>query len=807
MASKPVMETKNSIDDDFMKPFFLLDEQQPPKKKKLILFVIDAMRIDFALPLKHADCKVPFANKLTIMSELAKSDPQRAKMFKFLADPPTVTTQRLGSITGGTLSSFVEAFKNFAGETLLADNFVYQLLENPEYKNFHLLGDDTWVHLYPFILEKAAGIVKSFHSFNLMDLHTVDNGIKDHIWPIIEENTFDILITHFLGLDHCGHKFGPLHEECGRKLGEMNDVLKDVIDKMDSDTTLMVFGDHGMTDEGDHGGNTPREVSSALFVYNKKHPSDTNNLSQLFTKMGAIRNLDSRVESFYAKTFDDSFLSGTFSQIDFSSTIAALTNTPIPFGNLGAIIPEIFAKDCGDEVACLKKYANMYRWNSHQVLRFFKSLPSYDSEFKQFIGNFELAETKLGLLNLENILLPDLEEIILSYYTFLQESLNHCRRIWATYDYLKISVGVGAMILGFAAIFHVVYKDSAPTTVLSLIPFALFFLVQCLGKATNSFIITEDSNVRYLLVSIVLISFLLSGNPCFKPAFISMILIRVFAVFKSCREEQGLHCCQFNHRAVHPNSSNGFIFILLMISGLIGNVQPSLHSLAYVAAFGYQIYGWLHENLTLNEWIIQILLPRVLLASGLVGLITSFVKKSKSAFMMSMLVLLSAVQRPFSGWVLMNAAPAILHLVGKIPSDPYLRAAQFYALGMCLFFWTAHHAVITSIHWEVGFTGFKDLNQVRATFFIALNTFSGPIFAAIASITSSMDYSVFTILSLMYIAELIFDSIATATLLQHLMLWAIFTPRFIMQAMIVAINLVIYLIMRYIYRFNTGLKK
>ena len=36
---------------------------------------------------------------------------------------------------------------------------------------------------------------------------------------------------------------------------------------MDDKTTLVVFGDHGMTTDGNHGGLTDLEMRSALFAY------------------------------------------------------------------------------------------------------------------------------------------------------------------------------------------------------------------------------------------------------------------------------------------------------------------------------------------------------------------------------------------------------------------------------------------------------------------------------------------------------------------------------------------------------------
>jgi len=43
------------------------------------------------------------------------------------------------------------------------------------------------------------------------DLHTVDNGILNNIFNELQENDWDILIAHFLGVDHCGHRYSPNH--------------------------------------------------------------------------------------------------------------------------------------------------------------------------------------------------------------------------------------------------------------------------------------------------------------------------------------------------------------------------------------------------------------------------------------------------------------------------------------------------------------------------------------------------------------------------------------------------------------------
>lgn len=39
------------------------------------------------------------------------------------------------------------------------------------------------------------------------------------------------------------------------------------MERLQNDTLLVVMGDHGMTDTGDHGGESLKETDAALFLY------------------------------------------------------------------------------------------------------------------------------------------------------------------------------------------------------------------------------------------------------------------------------------------------------------------------------------------------------------------------------------------------------------------------------------------------------------------------------------------------------------------------------------------------------------
>jgi predicted AlkP superfamily pyrophosphatase or phosphodiesterase len=52
----------------------------------------------------------------------------------------------------------------------------------PAGRRIVFMGDDTWKDLFPGAFSQAF----FFSSFNVRDLHTVDNGILEHLYPTSE---------------------------------------------------------------------------------------------------------------------------------------------------------------------------------------------------------------------------------------------------------------------------------------------------------------------------------------------------------------------------------------------------------------------------------------------------------------------------------------------------------------------------------------------------------------------------------------------------------------------------------------------
>uniref|UniRef100_A0A1I7TEU6 GPI ethanolamine phosphate transferase 3 n=1 Tax=Caenorhabditis tropicalis TaxID=1561998 RepID=A0A1I7TEU6_9PELO len=150
--------------------------------KRIILILVDALRYDFLIPI----------------------DEQKSKNSN---SPEWFYKGQMKALTTGTLPTFIDAGDNFSPDaTVNEDNFIYQAAQLG--KNVTLLGDDTWLSLFPNQFSKSA----AYDSFDINDLNSVD----DKIAPKLEEeikssDSSSIIIAHFLGVDHCGHKFGPSH--------------------------------------------------------------------------------------------------------------------------------------------------------------------------------------------------------------------------------------------------------------------------------------------------------------------------------------------------------------------------------------------------------------------------------------------------------------------------------------------------------------------------------------------------------------------------------------------------------------------
>ena len=123
-----------------------------PTFSRVVILLVDALRYDFAAcppgASKHHP-HPPYLGRLPHLCHLVTDRPHEAALYRFVADPPTTTLQRLKALVTGSLPTFVDAGSNFGAADLsgAVDNLVEQLARSGRRVVF--MGDDTWTSLFP----------------------------------------------------------------------------------------------------------------------------------------------------------------------------------------------------------------------------------------------------------------------------------------------------------------------------------------------------------------------------------------------------------------------------------------------------------------------------------------------------------------------------------------------------------------------------------------------------------------------------------------------------------------------------------
>ncbi|KAL3924890.1 MAG: hypothetical protein SGILL_000770 [Bacillariaceae sp.] len=194
----------------------------------LVILVVDALRFDFAryrLPrsvgARIADMEQNQQQQQQ-QQQHSKNKHNRttaSQLLQFVADPPTVTMQRLKGLTTGSLPTFADISGNMGGASIEEDSWVEQLRTTPFTKRglqhpsrLGFVGDDTWVDLFP----KQFDVSYPLPSFNTRDLDTVDDGCLEKLPLLLKDlrmegdkpEELEVIVSHFLGVDHVGHTYG-----------------------------------------------------------------------------------------------------------------------------------------------------------------------------------------------------------------------------------------------------------------------------------------------------------------------------------------------------------------------------------------------------------------------------------------------------------------------------------------------------------------------------------------------------------------------------------------------------------------------
>ena len=612
-------------------PPFDLGEQSPrtyedgcwhPKTfDKAVIIVIDALRYDFTVPFSGEAHH--FHNALTVLDETARQSPRNAFLLPFIADPPTSTLQRLKGLTTGTLPTFIDIGSNFAGTAIEEDNLVGQLRNAG--KTLVHLGDDTWHSLFPGYFD--ANLTHAYDSFNVWDLFTVDNGVTEHLIPLLSPSNngkWDVIFGHYLGVDHAGHRYGPDHTATRSKLKEMDDVLRKIIDLVDDKTLLVVMGDHGMDVKGDHGGESDDEVEAALWMYSKKGIFGRGHNGEMQPPATAKER--------------------PVGQIDLVPTLSLLLGMPIPFNNLGATITEAFV---GPGKPDWRNLASVNALAGAQISRY---QHEYSRSRRLAQGVFSLPQDYWtdGLQSWKEAVQhkgrPELYATAFERFSqYQQETLRICRSLWATFNIPSMLEGI-SILAGAVAIMGIFGRSSGPSTaevvpvylshmtilgaigggcillLATLVPgmvakdtsllglaagsiggfgwvslelqkgfsnplprslwgwlAIVFTLSQSIGFASNSYTIWEDEILLCFLSSFACLAFASSIRKEFfierilgiSQASVFLVLSRLASLSRLCREEQMPYCRSTYYSSTDSSTSAPWQLLIPLITAIL----------------------------------------------------------------------------------------------------------------------------------------------------------------------------------------------------------------------------------------------
>lgn len=336
-----------------------------------------------------------------------------SRSFIAEATPPTVTMPRIKALMTGSIPGFVDVILNLNSPALLEDNLLWQAKSAG--KRIVFYGDDTWIKLFPKHFVEYDGTT----SFFVSDFTEVDNNVTRHLDDVFKRSDWDLLILHYLGLDHIGHLSGPNSPLVGPKLLEMDNVFKRIHTSLlskegdsSSPSLLVLCGDHGMSETGSHGGSSREEVHTPLVF-----------VSSAFRK----KDFQKAIE--------------TVPQTDVAPTLAVSLGLPIPRSNLGNVLLPVI------EGRSMREQLRFLHLNGFQLSKLLQeNIPAVekDSGYEQF----KMAEKshgnwiKLYLEGNASEALSNLGKKVLKQYLYALRTLSSSlSKQIAQYDMYSMAAG------------------------------------------------------------------------------------------------------------------------------------------------------------------------------------------------------------------------------------------------------------------------------------------------------------------------------------------------------------------------------
>lgn len=326
---------------------------------------------------------------------------------------------------------------------------------------------------------------------------------------LIANNTllnYDLVISHFLGIDHIGYTFNAFDILMGERLMRMDDIAAKIIDHLpgDGSSVFMLMGDHGMSDTGDHGGATSQETDTPLFVY-KKGAGSVEDVSSVGDRGRAVEEID---------------------QLDMAPLLARILNVPIPYTSIGTYIDLNLHTD-KLPINCDKTALRDVLTNALQVVRYWDAYSKSAPLNKDSIGKvtrdvkriLKIALDKHTALfqlykeDLQEMSNQECEQGILAYKEVFIFIKQHARETWTTFNNTFMIVGILVLATTICVTLLYLYCYSELLT-WNLLPvydklLLTFVPIHTLTVFSNSFI-ENELKILFSMMKLAIISSLAS---------------------------------------------------------------------------------------------------------------------------------------------------------------------------------------------------------------------------------------------------------------------------------------------------------
>ncbi|CEP09661.1 hypothetical protein [Parasitella parasitica] len=475
--------------------FSLHEHPQDPEFDRLVFVVIDALRNDFLIGNASG-------------FDFVNSHIERGSAFAFTAKAtaPTVTLPRIKALTTGTIPSFLDAILNIAESDTSSsldnhDNWIYQLKN--QNKTIHFFGDDTWMRLFPNMFAKTDGTT----SFYVSDTTEVDLNVTRHIKTDLVKDDWDAVILHYLGLDHIGHLGGPQSPLMKPKQKEMDQAIEamyEIVAAQDAKriqeqtnakgTLIVVCGDHGMNEKGNHGGSSIGETSAGLVF-----------MSPRFESGPVKQNSSTRALEFL-----------TIDQIDIVPTLATLFSFPIPKNNLGKVILQLyspkqdFVRILDSVLRNASQLGQLLSKLMPEISRYLKTPFAHANDATLAFGQSYARAISLHRQYLTAKEDSVAEQALALYDQFIGFAQSHLANTASDYNIHLMSIGVALMACSAIGFIYLSLLQRQQEQHVDVWSFSRYFSVSALAMYassmfTSSFVEEEQYTWYYLLQTVTLL--------------------------------------------------------------------------------------------------------------------------------------------------------------------------------------------------------------------------------------------------------------------------------------------------------------